>query len=77
MNEPRRGIPSAQGLAGRQTPAFLRRRTRPIGLRVGRTPWRGPMASQSRNNVRKRGGTWTYYVYVTDGAGDRNTKVPA
>lgn len=32
----------------------------------------GPMASQSRNNVRKRGNTWTYYVYVTDGTGKRN-----
>ncbi len=29
------------------------------------------MASQSRNNVRKRGSTWTYYVYETDGAGHR------
>ncbi len=29
------------------------------------------MASQSRNNVRRRGSTWTYYVYVTDGAGHR------
>lgn len=38
---------------------------------VGRNPWRGPDGSQSRNNVRKRGNTWTYYVYVTDGAGDR------
>ena len=25
----------------------------------------------SRNNVRKRGSTWTYYLYVTDGAGER------
>jgi integrase len=25
----------------------------------------------SRNNVRKRGATWTYFVYVTDGAGKR------
>lgn len=25
----------------------------------------------SRNNVRKRGSTWTYYVYVTDGDGTR------
>ncbi len=25
----------------------------------------------SRNNVRKRGSTWTYYAYVTDGAGKR------
>lgn len=25
----------------------------------------------SRGNVRKRGTTWTYYVYVTDGGGDR------
>jgi integrase len=25
----------------------------------------------SRNNVRKRGSTWTYYVYVTDGTGKR------
>lgn len=25
----------------------------------------------SRNNVRKRGATWTHYVYVTDGAGER------
>jgi integrase len=30
------------------------------------------MASHSRNNVRKRGNTWTYYVYVTDGTGKRN-----
>lgn len=28
------------------------------------------MAS-SRNNVRKRGSTWTYYLYVTDGTGER------
>lgn len=25
----------------------------------------------SRNNVRKRGTTWTYYAYVTDGTGNR------
>lgn len=25
----------------------------------------------SRNNVRKRGSTWTYFVYVTDGSGKR------
>ena len=25
----------------------------------------------SRNNVRKRGTTWTYYAYVTDGTGKR------
>lgn len=25
----------------------------------------------SRNNVRKRGSTWTYYAYVTDGTGKR------
>ena len=25
----------------------------------------------SRNNVRKRGSTWTYYAYVTDGSGTR------
>jgi integrase len=29
------------------------------------------VASTSRNNIRKRGSTWTYYVYVTDGAGKR------
>ncbi len=29
----------------------------------------------SRNNVRKRGSTWTYYVYVTDGDG-RRRQVP-
>ncbi len=29
------------------------------------------MTSKSRNNARKRGNTWTYYVYVTDGAGTR------
>lgn len=28
----------------------------------------------SRNNVRKRGSTWTYYLYVTDGAGERRQK---
>ncbi len=28
----------------------------------------------SRNNVRKRGSTWTYYLYVTDGAGERQKK---
>lgn len=27
--------------------------------------------SASRNNVRKRGTTWTYYLYVTDGTGKR------
>ncbi len=25
----------------------------------------------SRNNVRKRGATWPYYLYVTDAAGQR------
>jgi len=25
----------------------------------------------SRNNIRKRGSTWTYYAYVTDGTGER------
>ena len=25
----------------------------------------------SRNNVRKRGSTWTYYLYVTEGDGTR------
>lgn len=28
----------------------------------------------SRNNVRKRGSTWTYYLYVTDGAGKRQQR---
>jgi hypothetical protein len=28
----------------------------------------------SRNNVRKRGSTWTYYLYVTDSAGTRRQK---
>jgi integrase len=42
---------------------------RPIG-RVGSTAREAAMAA-SRNNVRKRGSTWTYYAYVTDGAGNR------
>src|SRR5262245_30702507 len=29
------------------------------------------MAASRNNNVRKRGNSWTYYVYVTDGAGRR------
>jgi len=27
--------------------------------------------SAGRNNVRKRGNSWTYYLYVTDGTGAR------
>ncbi len=29
------------------------------------------MTARMRNNVRKRGSTWTYYAYVTDGTGKR------
>ena len=29
------------------------------------------MSGRSRNNLKKRGSTWTYYVYVTGGDGKR------
>src|SRR5690606_21689426 len=37
-------------------------------------PLREATMAASRNNVRKRGSTWTCYLYVTDGAGTRRQK---
>ena len=58
------------------SPAHSHQQPQPRVLLVRRVRWlrreaRITVTTKSRNNVRKRGDSWTYYLYVTEGDGTR------